>query len=76
MKKLMDPGFIKKLKELPKNIQDKINSDFKHFIPTTVAFKETSANTKVRICWNSSLQSKESSSLNSVLLRAAFSTAW
>ena len=57
MKKLMALGFIKKLKDLPKNIQDEINSDFKHFIPTTVAFKETSASTKVRICWDSSHQS-------------------
>ena len=71
MKKLMDLGLIKKLKDLPKNIQDEINSDFKHFIPTTVAFKKTSASTKVRICWDSSRQSKESTELNFVLLKGS-----
>ena len=71
MKKLMDLGFIKKLKDLPKDIQDEINSDFKHFIPTTVAFKETSASAKVRICWDSSRQSRESNTLNSVLLKGS-----
>jgi len=34
MEKLMALGFIRKLKDLPKNIQDEINSDFKNFIPT------------------------------------------
>ena len=71
MKKLMDLRFIKKLKDLPKDIKDEINSDFKHFIPTTVAFKETSTSTKVRICWDSSHQSKESTALNSVLLKGS-----
>ena len=58
MKKLQDYGFIKKLKDLPKHTQDEINRDFKHFIPTTIAYKETSASTKTRICWDSSRQSK------------------
>ena len=33
MKKIMNLGLIKKLKDLPKDIQDEINSDFKHFYP-------------------------------------------
>ena len=36
---------------------------------TTRAFKETSASTKTRICWDSSRNSKESASLNSILLK-------
>ena len=50
MKKLQDFGFIKKLKDLPKNVQEDLEKDFKHFIPTTIAYKETSASTKTRIC--------------------------
>ena len=46
-----------------------MNEDFKHCIPTSIAYKETSASTKTRICWDSSRSSKESSSLNSVLLK-------
>ena len=46
-----------------------MNEDFKHYIPTTIAFKETSASTKTRICWDSSRNSKESASLNSILLK-------
>ena len=71
MKKLQDYGFIKKLKDLPKHTQDEINRDFKHFIPTTIAYKETSASTKTRICWDSSRQSRESASLNSILLKGS-----
>ena len=41
MEKLMEHGFIKKLKDLHKDIQDEINSDVKPYIPTTVAYKET-----------------------------------
>ena len=59
------------MNDLPKDIQEEINADFKHFIPTTVAYKETSASTKVRICWDSSRQSKEASSLNSVILKGS-----
>ena len=54
MKKLQDLGFIVKLKELPKNIQEELKKDFKHYIPTTIAYKEMSASTKTRICWDSS----------------------
>ena len=36
-----------------------------------IAFKETSANTKTRICWDSSRTSKESASLNSILLKGS-----
>ena len=50
MKKLQNLGFIKKLKDLPRYIQDDINAGLKHFTPTTVAFKETSASTKIWIC--------------------------
>ena len=62
MDKLMALGFIKKLKDLPKDVQEEIN---------TIAYKETSASTKVRICWDSSRTSKQSASLNSVLLKGA-----
>ena len=41
MDKLMALGFIKKLKDLPKDVQEEINADFKHFIPNTIAYKET-----------------------------------
>ena len=71
MKKLQDLGFIKKLKDLPKNVQEDLEKDFKHFIPTTIAYKETSASTKTRICWDSSRTSRESASLNSILLKGS-----
>ena len=69
MAKLQKLGFIVKLKDLPESTQKRLNEDFKHFIPTTIAFKETSASTKTRICWDSSRSSKESNSLNSILLK-------
>ena len=50
MKKLQNLGFIKKLTDLPRYIQDDTNAGLKHFIPTTVAFKEISAITKIWIC--------------------------
>ena len=68
MKKLQDLRFIKKLKDLPRNIQEELKKDFKHFIPTTIAYKETSASTKTRIC---SRTSRESASLNSILLKGS-----
>ena len=43
----------------------------KHYIPNTIAYKEMSASRKVRICWDSSRTSKQSASLNSVLLKGA-----
>ena len=69
MAKLQELGFIVKLKDLPESTQKRLNEDFKHFIPTTIAFKETSASTKTRKCWDSSRNSKESASLNSILLK-------
>ena len=62
MAKLQNLGFIVKLKDLPESTQKQLNEDFKHYIPTTIAFKETSASTQTRICWNSSRNSKESAS--------------
>ena len=59
------------MKDLPQEVQDELNKGFKHYIPTTVAWKETSASTKTRICWDSSRQSKESAALNSILLKGA-----
>jgi len=50
IEKLMKQGFIKSLKDLPQETQNKINSGPKHFIPTSIAYKETSsASTTVRI---------------------------
>ena len=69
MEKLQKLGFIVKLKDLPESTQRRLDEDFKHFIPTTIAFKETSASTKTRICWDSSRSSKQSNSLNSILLK-------
>ena len=69
MENLQKAGFIMKLKDLPEDEQERLNADFKHFIPTSIAFKETSASTKCRICWDSSRASKESCSLNSILLK-------
>merc|ERR1711872_894846 len=69
MQSLQDAGFIVKLSELPVEEQERLNADFKHYIPTTIAFKETSASTKCRLCWDSSRSSSETSSLNSVLLK-------
>ena len=71
MAKLQKLGFIVKLKDLPESTQKQLNEDFKHYIPTTIAFKETSASTKTRICWDSSRSSKESASLNSILLKGS-----
>ena len=69
MESLQEAGFIVKVKNLPIDEQERLNADFKHFIPTSIAFKETSASTKCRICWDSSRTSKESCSLNSILLK-------
>merc|ERR1712044_101961 len=69
MENLQKAGFITKLKDLPEETQRCLNEDFKHYIPTSINYKETSASTKTRICWDSSRSSKESSSLNSVLLK-------
>ena len=71
MRKLQELGFIKKLKDLPKKVQDELEKYFKHFILTTIAYKEISASTKTRICWDSSRTSKESASLNSILLKGS-----
>ena len=71
MKKLQDLGFIKKVKDLPQDVQDELEKDFKHYIPTTIAYKETSASTKKRICWDSSRTLKESASLNAILLKGS-----
>ena len=71
MEKLQNLGFIMKLKDLPESVQEELNGDFKHYILTTIAFKETSASTKTRICWASSRTSKESASLNSILLKGS-----
>ena len=69
MKSLQEAGFIIKVRDLPAEEQERLNADFKHYIPTTIAFKETSASTKCRICWDSSRNSSESCSLNSILLK-------
>ena len=69
MANLQELGFIVKLKDLPESTQKKFNEDFQHYIPTTIAFKETSVSTKTRICWDNSRSSKESASLNSILLK-------
>ena len=69
MRSLQDAGFIVKLSDLPIEEQERLNADFKHYIPTTIAFKETSASTKCRICWDSSRSSRETCSLNSLLLK-------
>ena len=53
MKSLQDAGFIVKLSDLPLEDQERLNADFKHYIPTQIAFKETSASTKCRMCWDS-----------------------
>ena len=71
MKKLQDLGFIRRLKDLPQEDQEDLNKGLKHFIPTTVAWKESSCSTKTRICWDSFRSSKESASLNSVLLKGS-----
>ena len=49
MEKLQKAGFIVKLKDLPEAVQKRLNGDFKHFILTSISFKETSASTKTRI---------------------------
>ena len=40
MKSLQDAGFIVKLSELPLEEQERLNADFKHYIPTTIALKK------------------------------------
>ena len=69
MEKLQQAGFIVKLKDLPEEDQKRLNEDFKHFIPTCIAFKETLASTKCGICWDNSRNSKDWSSLSSILLK-------
>ena len=70
-KKLVSLGFLVKLEDLSKEVQDEINSNTRHFIPNTIAYKESSASTKTRICWDSSRSSKQSASLNSILMKGA-----
>ena len=69
MENLQRAGFIAKLEDLPEETQRRLNEDMKHYIPTSIAYKETSASTKCRICWDSSRSSRDSNSLNSILLR-------
>ena len=69
MENLQKLGFIAKLEDMPKDVQARLNNGMKHYIPTSIAYKETSASTKCRICWDSSRSSKESNSLNSILLK-------
>ena len=69
MESLQRAGFIAKLEDMPEEVQKRLNDDIKHFIPTSIAYKETSASTKCRICWDSSRSSRESNSLNSILLK-------
>ena len=69
--KLVNLGFLVKFVDLPKDVQDEINSNTRHFIAQTIAYKESSASTKTRICWDSSRSSKESASLNSILMKGA-----
>ena len=64
MENMQKAGFIARLKDLPEETQRRLNGDFKHYIPTSIAYKETSASTKTRICWDSSRSSRESSSLS------------
>ena len=60
-----------KLEDLSKEVQDEINSNTRHFIAQTIAYKKSSASTKTRICWDSSRSSKQSASLNSILMKGA-----
>ena len=69
MENLQKAGFIARLEDLPEETQKRLNEDVKHYIPNSIAYKETSASTKCRICWGSSRCSKESSSLNSILMK-------
>ena len=69
--KLVSLGFLAKLEDLSKEVQDEINSNTRHFIPNTIAYKESSASTKTRICWETSRSSKQSASLNSILMKGA-----
>ena len=50
MENLQKEGFIARLDDLPKETQKRLNEDFKHFIPNSIAYKETSVSTKCRIC--------------------------
>ena len=40
MEKLQEAGFIAKLEDLPEETQRHLNEDFKHYIPTSITFKD------------------------------------
>ena len=50
---LVDRGFIRKLSEMPQNLQDLVHgAPFRHYYPWTAVFKEDSKSTPVRIVVN------------------------
>ena len=69
-KDLMKNGFIAPLNALPDDIQAYIhNNSIQHFIPNTMAYKDSSHSTKVRICWDATRRTGQGAALNSQLLR-------
>ena len=67
---LIKNGFITPLKNLPEDIQESIrNNSIQHFIPNTMAYKDSSHSTKVRICWDATRRTGQGAALNSQLLR-------
>ena len=67
---LLKNCFISPLKDLPEDVQASIcKKNIQHFIPNTIAYKDSSHSTKVRICWDATRRTGPGAALNSQLLR-------
>ena len=67
---LIKNGFIAPLKGLPEEVQASIcKKNIQHFIPNTIAYKDSSHSTKVRICWDATRRTGPGAALNCQLLK-------
>ena len=65
--------FIIERDQMPADIKNNIlSSPVQYFIPQSIAYKDTSHSTKVRVCWDST-RTRKGSSLNSLLMTGSTS---
>ena len=73
--KLVDKNFITRLSELTQSEKALIQSKRKYYIPFTIAYKESSISTPVRLCFDASRKTSSGKSLNEILPRGKFDLA-
>ena len=74
-RKLTDKNFIIRLDQLEHSERVLIDSKRKYYIPFTIAYKESSASTPVRLCFDASRKTSSGKSLNEILPRGKFDLA-